>query len=81
MRQARYRRVIRRGDIHLMDSRQLHGIVYKLTRDRDKADLTERQEWFFDQCVRELVKRREVTPPGWRCSCWMCLEDPASWLE
>jgi len=73
MRQPRHRRAIRRGDIRLIDDRRLHGIVGKLLKDQDVADLTSRQEWLFEQCVLELERRWRALPAGQRCSCEYCV--------
>lgn len=55
-------------------SRDLHAILGRFDRDRTTADLTQRQEWLYDQCVAELEHRRRVTRPIWACcSCRYCI--------
>jgi len=55
-------------------SRELHAILGKFDRTRRAADLTERQEWLWDQAVAELEHRRRTCRPMWlACSCKYCV--------
>lgn len=55
-------------------SRALHGIAFRLNHDRQRADLSERQEWFYGLVVSELELRRgQARWPEKRCSCELCL--------
>jgi hypothetical protein len=57
-----------------MSSQELHAIAGRFNRQRPMADLTERQEWFYDAIVSELEYRRRRARPTWSaCACYLCL--------
>ena len=55
-------------------SRALHGICGRFARQRLSGDLTDAQEWLWDQCIAELEYRRRTARPVWAsCSCMFCV--------
>jgi len=55
-------------------SRDVHAILGRFDRERVSADLSEAQEWLYDQCVAELEYRRRRARPIWSsCSCRYCV--------
>lgn len=64
----------RAGWVREMSSRDVHAILGRFDRERTSADLTDRQEWLYDQCVAELEYRRRRARPIWSsCSCRYCI--------
>jgi len=44
----------------------------RFLREQKDEDLSERQEWLWDQVVRELEYRNRHRRPGDRCTCELC---------
>jgi len=62
------------GWVRAFSDRALHGLLFKMERDRQHQDLTAAQEWLWDAGISELEYRRRNTRPIWQsCSCRLCV--------
>jgi len=62
------------GWVRAFDDRALHGLLFKMERDRFVKELTTSQEWLWDAGISELEYRRRHTRPIWKaCACRLCI--------